>query len=128
MEVRYYTPHLKYPGWDFTVPTNQLPDGSTGSWIRVPEGIHNIQVIWEGTKPSWLRFRTSSSDPTGKVLKNLPTPGNVPTMVTVIVPPGGGWIQLGTLNAVTESDVAPGKIIYAGITMFLGTNEPPAST
>lgn len=123
MEIKYYTPYLAVGKFRMQIPTGQR--NGTAEWINVPEGIHQVQITNDLALNVALRYKTpTATEADSRILFGI-NPAST-KMGTVVVPPGGGQIALAQVGTVTEATVAPPAVIHAGVTVFLGTNEPPA--
>ncbi|GFK19263.1 hypothetical protein [Corynebacterium glutamicum] len=123
MDIKYFTLYLAVGKFRLQIPTGQR--NGDAEWINLPEGIHQVQITNDLALNVTLRYKT----PTATATESRTILGVIPTstgMGTVVVPPGGGQIALWQVGTVTEATIAPPAIIHAGVTVFLGTNEPPA--
>lgn len=127
MNIKYYTPEITAGTWLMRIPEHQRDTGST-TRIFLPEGVHMVKILWEGPVRYFLRFYLGTESSTYReLLPNSVNPAVTPSIIKeVVVPPGGGEIVLWCLVQPTEEQTAPPNQIHAGVTAFLGTNEPTA--
>ena len=128
MDIKYFTPALKVGSFYLEVPASQRTaesGASSNQWIFVPEGIHTVQAVWQGDKATVVRYRLMGASGNGRDIISLPGgTASTPKTTVVVAPPGGAqlYITLAAAAAVAD-DVLSTKIITAGITVFMGTNE-----
>lgn len=129
MDIKYFTPYIMLNQWQFRIPQHQRTHEGTPfetAWMRLPEGVHMVRVLWEGKVRYHLRYRDLGSESYREVRPVVDPSTEKSIMAEIVVPPGGGEIVLWSASLPTEGHVAPPNQIHAGVTVFLGTNESPA--
>lgn len=106
------------------IPTEQRRPDDTASRIKLPAGVHTLQLLWRGEYSSIdLRFVDGTAN--GLTLVRMPGGENsTPVIYTLTIPPGGGQIHFVQNSAVTSEEINA-KVDALGVTVFLNEARAP---